>query len=120
MSKQLTLSNFFRSTKETTDHSTSLPLSQHGLPQLIQTAPVVLHAPNTKVDTEADNYFVSKNIQPNDCATLTLTDIRSLSKNGIGLFADKDPKSPTEILEVLTNPWIPIDDYKSPQVLIHK
>ena len=75
MSKQLNLSNFFRPNKETTDHSTSLARSQHGLPQLLQTAPVVLDEPNTTVDTEADNSFVSKEIQPNDRETLTLTDI---------------------------------------------
>lgn len=120
MSKQLNLSNFFKSNKETTNHSTSLDLSQHNLPQPLQTVPVALDEANTTVDTEANNSFVSKKFKPNDCEILTNTEIQPLSKNDIGLFVGKDNISAIEIYDVLTKPWIPPSNYKFPKILIYK
>ncbi|CAF1558144.1 unnamed protein product, partial [Rotaria sordida] len=108
------------SNKRTTDNSTSSALSQHDLPQPLQTVPVVLDESNTTLDIEADSSSASKKFKSNDHETSTDAEIQPFSKNDIGLFVGKDHISATEIHDVLTNPWIPSDNYNFPQVLIHK
>ncbi|CAF1400247.1 unnamed protein product [Rotaria sordida] len=120
MSKQLNILNFLKSNKRTTDNSTSSALSQHDLPQPLQTVPVVLDESNTTLDIEADSSSASKKFKSNDHETSTDAEIQPFSKNDIGLFVGKDHISATEIHDVLTNLWIPSDNYNFPQVLIHK
>ncbi|CAF3983994.1 unnamed protein product, partial [Rotaria sordida] len=74
------------SNKRTTDNSTSSALSQHDLPQPLQTVPVVLDESNTTLDIEADSSSASKKFKSNDHETSTDAEIQPFSKNDIGLF----------------------------------
>ena len=118
MSKQLNLTDFFSSNKRT--RSSSPIVTQEEREESSSSPISIACEPSVTSTSETDINSMAKKRKQINCDSSVSEEIRIYNKNDVGLFVGKDNLTDAEMYVLLTEPWVPPNKYRFPQVNVHR